>query len=224
MAVRRPPALNDAEARYPSPMFGGRNADDKLPLGERLRNAILKPVDHAAASAPKDSVEPRSVEELEAATRFADDKERLVGLLGAPFAAIIGILVPGALRNARVDAHRVSQSLYHELLAVLLVLAVLMLVMAMLRKRLFLGMVMALYGLAIFNLHYWGFGIPFLLAGSWLLVRSYRLQRDLREATGGGRDGRGTNSSRPAPSRRYTPPTSPRRPLPPKSEDERRAG
>jgi hypothetical protein len=205
-------------------MFGGRNADDKLPFGERLRNAILKPVDHAAASAPKDSVEPRSVEELEAATRFADDKERLVGLLGAPFAAIIGILVPGALRNARVDAHRVSQSLYHELLAVLLVLAVLMLVMAMLRKRLFLGMVMALYGLAIFNLHYWGFGIPFLLAGSWLLVRSYRLQRDLREATGGGRDGRGTNSSRPAPSRRYTPPTSPRRPLPPKSEDERRAG
>ena len=43
---------------------------------------------------------------------------------------------------------------------------------------------MALYGLAVFNLHYWGFGVPFILVGAWLLVRAYRLQRDLREATG----------------------------------------
>ena len=33
----------------------------------------------------------------------------------------------------------------------------------LLRKRLFLGIATALYGLAIFNLHYWGFGIPFIM-------------------------------------------------------------
>ena len=59
-----------------------------------------------------------------------------------------------------------------------------MLAFAWFRKRLYLGMVIALYGLAVFNLHYWGFGIPFVMAGAWLLVRAYRLQRDLRVATG----------------------------------------
>jgi hypothetical protein len=63
-------------------------------------------------------------------------------------------------------------------------MSVLMLVTAMLRKRMFLGIFAALYGLAIFNLHYWGFGVPFVMVGAWLLVRSYRLQRELREATG----------------------------------------
>ena len=50
----------------------------------------------------------------------------------------------------------------------LLGLALLMLVTAWWRKRLFLGITMALYGLAIFNLHYWGFGIPYILAAAWL--------------------------------------------------------
>ncbi len=67
----------------------------------------------------------------------------------------------------------------------LLALAFVMLIMAMRRKRLFLGMAMALYGLTVFNLHYWGFGIPFILFASWYLVRSYRLSRDLRLATEG---------------------------------------
>jgi len=62
---------------------------------------------------------------------------------------------------------------------------------------------MALYGLTVFNLHYWGFGVPFILFASWYLVRAYRLQRELKEATataGGGAGG-------PRPSKRYTPPT-----------------
>ena len=75
-------------------------------------------------------------------------------------------------------------SLYHELSLVLLGLSVVMLATAFFRKRLYLGIVMALYGLAIFNLRYWGFGIPFVLVAAWLLVRAFRLQRDLREATG----------------------------------------
>jgi hypothetical protein len=88
---------------------------------------------------------------------------------------------------------------------------------------------MALYGLAIFNLHYWGFGIPYILAGAWLLIQSYRLQRDLKEARGEGGTargqsrGRGTTSSGPRPNKRYTPPTpSPRRPT--KPGDEKKAG
>jgi hypothetical protein len=88
------------------------------------------------------------------------------------------------LKNGQVNRLHVSLSLYHDLGGVLLGLSVLMLVVAMLRKRLYLGIVMALYGLAVFNLHYWGFGVPFIMGGAWLLVRAYRLQRDLNEATG----------------------------------------
>ena len=106
-----------------------------------------------------------------------------------------------------------------------------MLVSAMLRKRVFLGIVTALYGLAIFNLHYWGFGVPFILVSAWLLVRAYRLQRDLREATVG--DSRASASRRgsAAPgrssaklNRRYTAPaTAAKRPSASKSVNKRQA-
>jgi len=88
----------------------------------------------------------------------------------------------------------------------------LMLVLALMRKRLFLGIVMALYGLGIFNLHYWGFGVPFLLFGAWYLVRAYRLQQSLKLATGDDPRGATRNGSSPPSSKRYTPPTSGRRP------------
>ena len=112
------------------------------------------------------------------AVRSATDKERLIGLLAAPLGAAIGILVitalidndpPAHLKNGQLNRLHVSLSVYHELFFVLLGLSILILVMAMLRKRLFLGITMALYGLAVFNLHYWGFGVPFILAGAWLL-------------------------------------------------------
>jgi hypothetical protein len=243
-----PARLRD-EARYPFSMPGGRGPDDasagapprlslwqrlllvlprlkhdreKAPLGERLRSAIVKPVESDATSN-----EPLPVEELEAAVRSADDKERLVGLFAAPAAAAIGILVisalisndpPAFLKDGQVNKLHVSLSLYHDLTVVLLALSVLMLVAAWFRKRLYLGILMALYGLAVFNLHYWGFGIPFLLGGSWLLVRSYRLQRDLREVTDGTsshpgaqrrRGGATSKMSRVQASKRYTPPISP---------------
>jgi hypothetical protein len=57
---------------------------------------------------------------------------------------------------------------------------------------------MALYGLSIFNLHFWGFGIPFILAGAWLLVRAYRFQQKLKEAN--------TSTTARLESKRYTPP------------------
>ncbi len=182
----------------------------RAPVGQRLRDAFLKPPDPSKAQGAPAR---RSVEELEAAAKSADDKERLVGLIGAPFAAAISMLVisalidndPPATLHHHVNRAHVSVSLYHDLLLVLLALSIAMLALAWFRKRLFLGMVMALFGLAVFNLRYWGFGIPYILAGAWLLVRAYRTQRDLREATGG--SGASTSpSGRPSASRRYTPP------------------
>jgi hypothetical protein len=124
----------------------------------------------------------------------AEDKERLAGLLGAPFAAAIALLVYGALvahdppaisLSRLAGSKHVPASLYAELLGVLLLLAIAMLATAWLRKRLLLGSAMAMYGLAILNLHYWGFALPYLLFGGWMLLRTYRARRDLRAATPG---------------------------------------
>jgi len=223
-----------------------RRDEGRAPLTDRLRDAVLKPVEPGAAAKAKAADEPMTVEELRAAVKSADDKERLTGLLMAPVAAAIAIVVVNAkiatdpaalLKNGQLNPRHVAPSTFHELAVVFLILALLILVAAMLRKRMLLGIVMALYGLSLFNLPpYWGFGIPYILAGAWLLVRAYRLQRDLREATGQtpsrpgnqGRQGRGRrppDTSRPRPNKRYTPPTPPTRsPSKRKTEDEQRAG
>jgi hypothetical protein len=203
---------------------------EKVPLGDWMRKIFLKPVDPGAAPAAEAPADPLSVEELEAAAKHANDKERLIGLIAAPLGAAIGLLVIDALithdpaqflKNGQVNKLYVSVSLYHELELVLLGLSLLMLVTAWFRKRLYLGMVTALYGLAVFNLHYWGFGIPFVMVGAWLLVRAYRAQRAFREATGAvpSRFGRSrsasaaANSARPQANKRYTPPVAaPKRP------------
>ena len=78
--------------------------------------------------------------------------------------------------------HHQSTTVYDELTYVILAMSVLILVSSLLRKRLFQGITLALYGLAVFNLRFWGFGIPFLLAGAWYLVRAYRLQQALKRA------------------------------------------
>jgi hypothetical protein len=204
----RPREVDDSAAPAPNRHNGQR---DKAPLVDRLRTAIVRPgePDRPSASTPADEL---TLEELEDVVRSADDKERLIGLIAAPLAAAIGILVISALiandpaallKDGQVNKLHVSVSLYESLAGVLLGLSVLMLGLAFFRKRMLLGIVMALYGLAIFNLHYWGFGVPFILAGAWLLVRAYRLQRALREATeGAAAGGTGRPSSRPQPSRR----------------------
>jgi hypothetical protein len=172
-----------------------RRDGDRAPFGERLRNAVLKPVEPGPPPTGKSvkGSDELSVEELETAARFASDQERLIGLFAAPEGAAIGLVVinyliahdpPALLPNGTTNKAHVSVSLYHSLTLVLLGLSLVMLASAFFRKRLFLGLAMALYGLAVFNLHYWGFGIPFLFGGAWLLVRSYRLQRDLGAATG----------------------------------------
>lgn len=205
-----------------------------------ISNFMLKP--RAADSPEEESAkqpesEPTTVPEIEAAIKRANDKERAIGLIGAPVAAAIALLVVSALvshdpsalySNGQVDPKHVNPSLYEELGAVTLGLSLLMLAAAWFRKRLLLGITMALYGLSIFNLHYWGFGIPFILGGAWYLVRAYRLSERLKQAKAGdpigGSGGRGT-TSRSQPSKRYTPRAAPiRRPSKSKPGKELGAG
>jgi hypothetical protein len=189
-----------------------RNSDEnstpRPSLWLRFQNAVVKPDGPEDGSTSKAS-DTRSVEELQAEIKTASDKERAIGLIAAPFAALIAFIIITTL----INHDHASVSVYHELLLVLLAMSVLMMVTALLRKRFFLGLTMALYGLATFNLHYWGFGVPFLLFGAWLLVRTWRLQQSLKLATGDGPTPR-PQKSRPTPrtstpraNKRYTPPT-----------------
>lgn len=209
--------------------FPQRNGDSEpRPIGARLGDVFLKAgsggQNRSGAHVSSGDDGPSTVPELEAAVGQADDKERMIGLIGAPIAALISLIVAGSLigndprarlANGQINTLHVNPTLYFELGGVAVGLAVVMLVTAMLRKRLYLGITMALYGLSIFNLHFWGFGLPYILAGAWLLVRAYRLQSKLKLAgeTGGGMPaGRTQPNGRARPNKRYTPPTSPPRP------------
>jgi hypothetical protein len=180
-----------------------------MSLWQRLRYTLVVP-DDDGDSARKVPEETLSVAELEASIARADDKERAIGLTAAPVAALIAFLVAGSQISHATSLHQ-STSTYETLLVVLAVMSVLMLVMSLLRKRLFLGIVMAMYGLGIFNLRYWGFGVPFIMAGAWYLVRAYRLQQRLKVATGeeqpprGRTRANGSASGRPQANKRYTP-------------------
>lgn len=154
----------------------------------------------------------RTIEDIRADIRYSNDKERTIGLVAAPIAAIVGIAISSAsLDYAR--AHHESLTVYDELTYVLLGLAVLILIASLLRRRLFQGITLALFGVAVFQLHYSyvGFAAPFVLAGAWYLIRAYRLQQELKNAevqTGPKRARNGpSNGARPRPSKRYTPPT-----------------
>jgi hypothetical protein len=193
------------------PDTGNSDGDDapRMSLWERLKYAMVRPddeVDDAKAVADE-----RSVDELDEAIRRSDDKERAIGFIAAPVAAIIGLVVSSASIDY-ANTHHQSVTVYDELTYVMLGLAVLILVSSLLRKRLFQGITMVLFGLAVFNLRYWGFGVPYLLAGAWYLVRAYRLQQELKRAGGGTASApRGptkpTNGSRPRQNKRYTPPS-----------------
>jgi hypothetical protein len=185
------------------------SAAPALTWWERVKFALVRPPEEDARETKTDD---RSAEEIEATIRTADDKERAIGLIAAPLAAVIGIVISSASIDY-AKTHHQSLTVYDELTYVILGLSVLMLATAWWRKRLFLGITMALYGLAVFNLHYWGFGVPFLMAGSWYLVRAYRLQQALKRAQGAGTapvrrtTTGGSGAARPRASKRYTPPT-----------------
>jgi hypothetical protein len=187
---------------------------DKPTLSERFTRAVIK-----ADSKPAPEAEgPETVEELEEAVARADDRERLIGLAAAPLAGLVAILVVSSLGSK--SAKPVS-SVDSTLALVLFGLALIILAGAWFRKRLFLGIACALYGLSVFNLHYWGFGVPFLIIGSWYLVRAYRLGQKLKLAKAeDGPSGPGGPARRAQPNKRYTPPvTGPAKPQKPPKND-----
>jgi hypothetical protein len=209
---------------------GDRGSAAKPSFTQRLSKMFLKPEDPTRAKAP----EKRSIEQLKADEKRVTDSERLIGLFAAPLAAMLGILIvnaliahdpPAKLKDGSLNHLHVDVSLYHWAMLALLALAVVMLLTAWFRKRLYLGMVMALYGLTIFNLHYWGFGVPYIMIGAWLLVRSYRAHKDMKqalEAAGTEAGSAGSDEaarSLPKASKRYTPKAPPRRPAPSKSQN-----
>jgi hypothetical protein len=187
---------------------------DKPKLSERFTRAIIK-----ADTRPTPEVEgPETVDELEEAVARADDKERLIGLASAPLAGLAAILI---VSSYGAKAGRTVSTVDSTLALTLFGLAAIILATAWFRKRLFLGIACALYGLSVFNLHYWGFGIPFLLIGSWYLVRAYRLQQKLKLAKADDSpSGPGSPARRAQPNKRYTPPvTGPPKPAKPPKTD-----
>jgi len=193
-------------------------ADDqpKMTFFERLRYTMVKPDDDGNVKKDEPVL---SREELEATIARADDKERNIGLVAAPVGAIVALFVSADLIHHAQQTGQ-STSTFQTLTFVLLAMSLLLLGVSWFRKRLFIGIVMALFGLGIFNLHYWGFGLPFVLGGAWYLVRAWRLQAKLKLA--GGRTGQsygpphGLSSSNrlpsaggvlPRPNKRYTPTT-----------------
>ncbi len=189
-----------------------RNGDEPaMTLWERLKYTLVRPDDDPAARRP--ATDDRTAEELREAIYRSDDKERAIGLVAAPLAAIVGILISSASIDYAHQHHQ-SVGVYVGLTYVLLGLAVLILVSSLMRKRLFQGITLALFGLAVFQLHYTyvGFAAPFILAGAWYLVRGYRLQQALKAAeldeNGGRPKGPSTNgAARPRANKRFTPPS-----------------
>lgn len=187
--------------------------DEGLPapkLGERLQQRFVRP---AQPGIPDNWDIPTDPAELEELHRRANDKERAVGAIGAPIAAGISFIVVHILtvddpahylKSGAVNPKYTSPSTLDELLLVMLGLSVVILLSAMLRKRLFLGIAFALFGLSIFNIHQYGFGIPFILAGAWLLVRSYRLSRAMKTVTASAASPSARRGQRA--NKRYTPP------------------
>jgi hypothetical protein len=185
-----------------------------------LSNMLLKPAVAAESATGEDrpkAPEPTTLAELEAAVKQADDKERLIGLIAAPVAAAIVFLVTSALvhndpahylRSGALNPHWTNPSDYTELGLLTLALALVMLGGAWFRKRLVIGIASALYGLSYFNLHYWGFGVPYIMIGSWYLVRAYRLSQKLKLARAGITPTRGPSRTPSQPNKRFTPPTS----------------
>ncbi len=179
---------------------------------ERVKYSMVRPDDEPSTTTKTE--EARPVEEIQAEIARSNDKERNIGVVAAPVAALIGLIISSASINY-AKTHNMSVSVYDKLTYVLLALAALILLSSWLRKRLFQGITLALFGLAIFQLHYtyFGFAAPFLLAGAWYLVRAYRLQQELKRAEAAGPGAaRPKGSASPAPARprgnkRYTPPS-----------------
>jgi hypothetical protein len=196
-----------------SPAAEDHGADDapRMTRWERLKYSMVRPDDDPKE---KKALETRPVDEVEAEISRSSDKERVIGLIAAPVAAIVGLVISSASVNY-AQSHNQSTGVYEKLTYVLLALAVLILLSSWLRKRLFQGITLALFGVAIFQLHYSyvGFALPFILFGAWYLLRAYRLQQELKRAEAAGpgaprpKASPGAAAPRPRRNKRYTPPS-----------------
>ena len=209
----------------------GHGAPDPSIKG-RLSRRFLKPIDPTAPHA--EVAPPRSVEELEADNRSMTDVERLIGLVMAPLAAVVTLILISQYVNNWKNQHPGQAhvpSSYSELFVVFLILAALIMVAAWFRKRMYTGLAIALFGLSIFSLNWKWLPIagPFVLVGAWYLVRAYRAQQAVKLA--GGDPSRWSprakdagsaappGPSAPQPNKRYTPPTPKPKKALPKPED-----
>ena len=95
-----------------------------MTLWERLKYSMVRPDDD-----PKEEEveEIRPVEEIEADIARSNDKERAIGLVAAPVAALIGLIISSASINY-AKTHDQSVSVYDKLTYVLLGLALLVLI------------------------------------------------------------------------------------------------
>jgi Ca2+/Na+ antiporter len=180
-----------------------RNSDEQaLSVWERMKYTMVRPDDESSERGA--SADERTLEEIQETIYRSDDKERAIGLVAAPVAAIVGIIISSSSIDYARQHHQ-SVGVYVGLTYLLLGLAVLIMVSSLMRKRLFQGITLALFGLAIFQLHYTylGFAAPFILAGAWYLVRAYRLQQALKLAE---LDERGPAKNKAQTSKRSTPP------------------
>ena len=118
------------------------------------------------------------------------------------------------LADGAVNPRHTDPNVYTELGLVTLALALVMLGGAWFRKRLVIGIASALYGLSFFNLHYWGFGVPYIMIGAWYMVRAYRLSQKLKLAKAADAPTAGPGGIRAQPNKRYTPPVAPTRRTP----------
>ena len=196
----------------------GSSSHDGTPMTwwERLKYSMVRPDDDSDARPAADE---RSADELQYDIRYADDRERAVGLIAGPIAALISFIVINAdiSRNSQPTTaakNYVAASTYHWVLLVFLALSLVILASAWWRKRMAMAIALALYGVGLFQLGWLGFAVPFVLAGAWYLVRAFRLQQAFKKAeaeeAGPTRaNARNSNGSKPRAraNRRYTPPT-----------------
>lgn len=203
--------------------------DDEHPdrsVKGRLSRAFLKPPDPNAPHA--EVLPPPTLEELEAAERYANDTERLIGVVMAPLCAVVALIVVSAYVSHWKTAHPGNThvpSYMGEILVLFFALSIVILAVSWFRKRLWMGLAILMYGLSVFDLNWkWlPFALPFLAAGSWLSVRAYRAHQAVKIARGDtprwANRGQDVTSSRPAPSKRYTPPKARPKPAVPNHDE-----
>src|SRR6202020_3450901 len=100
-----------------SPVARDPEGDDapRMTFWERLKYSMVRPADDPKE---KEVQEIRPVEEIQADIARSNDKERAIGLVAAPVAAFIGLLIGDASVNY-AKTHNQSTGVYDKLIFVL---------------------------------------------------------------------------------------------------------